>query len=72
MSFVCCISTTLFSEFFVVCKTNVIWFGEGKYIQDHWKKIPILVYIILGFVTYYPVSSGASLSSNILELIDSY
>ena len=47
MSFVCCISTTLFSEFSVVCKTNVIWFGVGKCFQDHWKKIPILVYIIL-------------------------
>ena len=47
MSFVCCISTTLFSEFSVVCKTNIIWFGVGKCFQDHWKKIPILVYIIL-------------------------
>ena len=47
MSFVCCISTTLFSEFSVVCKTNVIWFGVDKCFQDHWKKNPILVYIIL-------------------------
>ena len=37
----------LFSEFSVVCKTNIIWFGVGKCFQDHWKKIPILVYIIL-------------------------
>ena len=47
MSFVCCISTTLFSEFSVVCKTNDIWFGVCKCFQDHWKKILILVYIIL-------------------------
>ena len=41
---------TLFSEFSVVCKTNVIWFGVGKCFQDHWKKIPILVYIILDYL----------------------
>ena len=29
-------------------KTKIIWFGVGKCYQDHWKKIPILVYIILG------------------------
>ena len=52
MSFVCCISTTLFSEFSVVCKINIIWFGESKCFQDHWKKIPILVYIILGCACY--------------------
>ena len=28
-------------------KTKIIWFGVGKCYQDHWKKIPILVYIIL-------------------------
>ena len=27
-----------FSEFSVVCKTNVIWFGVGKCFQDDWKK----------------------------------
>ena len=37
MSFVCCISTTFLSEFSVVCKTNVIWFGVGKSFQNHWK-----------------------------------
>ena len=51
LSFVCCISTPLFSEFSVVCRTNVIWFGVGKCFQDHWKKIPILVYIILVTIT---------------------
>ena len=30
-------------------KTKIIWFGVGKCYQDHWKKIPILVYIILGW-----------------------
>ena len=28
-------------------KTKIIWFGVGKCYQDHWKKIPILVHIIL-------------------------
>ena len=28
-------------------KTKIIWFGVNKCYQDHWKKIPILVYIIL-------------------------
>ena len=61
MSFVCCISTTLFSEIFVVCKTKFIWFGVGKCFQDHWKKIPILVYIILDIINL----SGSIISQSI-------